>query len=209
MPSLIPMKTRNFPPKYRGGGEVPAKGFAMVYECRHIMHNGEKCHSPALRATPYCYYHTRLHRFTAKPPIGVMGNLHLPVLEDRSAILLALAQVFGALTSSNIDAKRAGLLLYGLQIASQNVDKELSMVPVQSVESVSETGAGEELGPQKRYCNPWDCAKCGQRETCQECDQEEEEDRGAPAGSGRPLLRLRQEARKALSNVHRELATQD
>jgi len=195
---------RNLPQKY--GGVGGAKGFAMVYECRHIMHNGEKCHSPALRGKPYCYYHARLHRFTAKPPIDVMGNLRLPVLEDRSAILIALAQVFDALTCSNIDAKRAGLLLYGLQIASQNVDKQLSMIPVQSVESVSETGAGEELGPEKRYCNPWDCAGCNQRETCEECDQEDE---GAPEGAGRPLLRLRQEARKALADARHALPPQN
>jgi hypothetical protein len=168
----------------------------VVYECRHIMHSGDKCHSPALRGTPYCYYHTRLHRFTAKPPIDIMGNLRLPVLEDRSAILLALSQVFDALTVSNIDAKRAGLLLYGLQIASQNVDKNLRMIPVQSVECLSETPTGEELAPPKRYCNPWDCAQCDQRETCKDSSPEAEDEESRSAG--RPLLRLRQEARKAV-----------
>jgi hypothetical protein len=178
----------------------------MVYECRHIMHNGEKCQSSALRGKPYCYCHARLHRFNANPPTDIMGNLRLPVLEDRSAILVAIAQVFDALTCSNIDAKRAGLLLYGLQIASQNVDKNLPMIPVQSVECLSETATGEELGPQKRYCNPWDCADCDQRETCKDFSPEAEDDESR--GAGRPLLRLRQEARKALANVRPALPAQ-
>jgi len=53
----------------------------MFNLCRHIMPSGAKCHAPALRGKPYCYYHTRLHRFTAAPPIEVDGNLRLPVLQ--------------------------------------------------------------------------------------------------------------------------------
>ena len=39
-------------------------------ECRHIMPSGAKCHAMALRAMPYCYFHTRLHRFAAAPSPG-------------------------------------------------------------------------------------------------------------------------------------------
>jgi hypothetical protein len=126
---------------------------AMTYECRHIKHNGTKCQSPALRGTPYCYFHTRLHRFTAKPSIGQFGDLRLPVLEDRSAIQIALAQVLDALSSSRIDARHARLYLYALQIASQNVERDRTIVPTRTVESLTQTDTREELGPAERICN--------------------------------------------------------
>ena len=85
------------------------------------MPNGANCDAPSLKDKPYCYFHTRLHRLTAQPPIGVMDDFRLPVLEDRSAIQIALAQVLDALCSSRIDTKKAGLMLYALQIASCNL----------------------------------------------------------------------------------------
>ena len=101
----------------------------MFNLCRPIMPSGAKCHAPALRGKPYCYYHTRLHRFTAAPPIEVDGNLRLGVLEDRSAIQIALAQVLDALYSGRLDPRRAGLSLYGIQIASQNVERNPLIIP--------------------------------------------------------------------------------
>ena len=74
----------------RDGGEGTGERIAMFNLCRPIMPSGAKCHAPALRGKPYCYFHTRLHKFTAAPPIEVDGNLRLGVLEDRSAIQIAL-----------------------------------------------------------------------------------------------------------------------
>ena len=33
----------------------------MYIECRHILPNGRKCHSPALRGKPFCFHHAKLH----------------------------------------------------------------------------------------------------------------------------------------------------
>ncbi len=118
----------------------------MSHECRHIMPNGAKCQSPALRDKPYCYFHTRLHRFTAGP-IGVMESLRLPVLEDRSAI----------------------------QIASQNVERKFDIIPSSTVESITLTDTGEELGPVEHICDPDDCATCADRGTCEDYEPEEDE----------------------------------
>ena len=65
----------------------------MYQECRHIMPNGVRCQSPALRGTAYCYFHTRLHRLAAEQSSGQDEPLKLSVLEDRSSIQIALAQV--------------------------------------------------------------------------------------------------------------------
>ena len=148
----------------------------MSHECRHIMPNGAKCQAPALRDKPYCYFHTRLHRFTAEPPIGVMDSFRLPVLEDRSAIQIALAQVLDALCSCRIDARKAGLLLYALQIASQNVDRNRSIIPITTVESITHTDTGEELAPEECICDQEDCATCADRETCEDYEPEEDEE---------------------------------
>ena len=51
----------------------------MYFECRHIMPNGARCHSPALRATPYCYYHTRLH-IAANKKISPQDSIEIPVM---------------------------------------------------------------------------------------------------------------------------------
>jgi hypothetical protein len=138
------------------------------------MPNGAKCQSPALRDKPYCYFHTRLHRFTAEP-LGVMESLRIPVLEDRSAIQIALAQVLDALCSGRIDARRAGLLLYAIQIASQNVERKFDIIPSSTVESITLTDSGEELGPEERICDQDDCATCADVDTCEESSLEEDE----------------------------------
>ena len=93
----------------------------MFQECRHIMPSGAKCHSPALHGMAYCYFHVQGRR-----PAKGQGRVHkqplkLPVLKDRSAIQIALGQVLSAISSSKINARSAGQLLHGLQIASDIV----------------------------------------------------------------------------------------
>jgi hypothetical protein len=117
----------------------------MVKECRHIMPNGAKCKSPALRGKPCCYFHARLHQMAARPK-SPEEPLTIPVLEDRCAIQLALSQVLSGLASAKIDPRRAALLLYGLQIASQNVDRNGRVLPLWGVTSVEISEDGNELG---------------------------------------------------------------
>lgn len=155
----------------------------MYYECRHIMPNGSKCKSPSLRGKPYCYYHTRLHRLANAPVPTADEPLRLPVLEDRGAIQVALSQVLAALGSSKLDTRRAGLFLYGIQIASQNVERDDSLLPLPSetVEVVTQTKEGDELAPEQRTCRPNErCFCCPDRNTCPSFDpedvDEEEED---------------------------------
>lgn len=149
----------------------------MYLECRHIMTNGSKCRSYALKDKPYCYFHTRLHQQRLGQSVSASEPLLLPVLEDRSAIQLALAQVLNALGSSHLDTRRASLFLYGLQIASQNVDRQADILPKYSVDSVSSNSDGEELGPEIRLCEPPDeCSSCDRRDTCEDFGCEAEED---------------------------------
>ena len=132
------------------------------------MPNGKKCRAAALRNLPYCYFHTRAHRLTGSKSKSKGQPLKFPVLEDRSAIQLALAQILDALASVQIDHKQASLLLYGLQIASQNVSRDdTSILSRDTVLTVTRTSDGQELAPESFACDhPKDCATCKKRNSC-------------------------------------------
>jgi hypothetical protein len=140
------------------------------------MPNGKRCHSPLLRGTNYCYFHTGLHRLAADKNPAAEATIKIPVLEDRSAIQIALAQVLNGLASSKLDPRRAGLFLYGLQIASQNVEREEDILPSSTVPSLTHTSEGEDLAPEKCFCPyPEECSDCEKRDTCEDFEAEDED----------------------------------
>ena len=152
------------------------KRIGMYFECRHIKSNGSRCKSPALRGKPYCYFHARLHGPINSPaPDG--QTLELPLLEDRTSIQVALTRILSELGSAKLDTRRAGLFLYGLQIASQNVEREGDILPYDAVESITLTEGGDELAPEKRVCDSNDrCFNCRERNTCENFDNEDTDD---------------------------------
>src|ERR1700734_2456705 len=101
------------------------------YQCRHIFTDGRRCASPSLRQENFCYFH-----HTTRKPIAPettqarrrttarLAEFHLPLPEDRSAIQSAIGMVLQRIASNDLDSRRAGLLLYGLQIASLNLPKQ-------------------------------------------------------------------------------------
>jgi hypothetical protein len=91
----------------------------MFIECRHILPSGLKCKSPALRNQVYCYFHQCLQRFEQDGLRDTSEPLCLPPLEDARGIQIAIAQILTALGSGRIDRHKAGLYLYGLQLALQ------------------------------------------------------------------------------------------
>jgi hypothetical protein len=95
------------------------------YQCRHIFTDGHRCASPCLRQEEFCYYHHTTRKPVADPRQrrSRRSTFHLPLPEDRSAIQSSIGQVLQRIASNDIDPRRAGLLLYGLQIASLNLPK--------------------------------------------------------------------------------------
>jgi hypothetical protein len=94
--------------------------------CQHIKMNGDRCGSPALRDQKFCYFHARcrpvkvdVSTSAAEPP----APFFLPVLEDVASIRLAITQVCEHLLHRRLDAKKAGVLLYAMQVASSNLDR--------------------------------------------------------------------------------------
>jgi hypothetical protein len=141
----------------------------MYLVCRHIMPNGNKCDSPALRGKQFCYFHTRVHSRAPQKGQTADQPLEFPVLEDRCAIQLALAQVLNRLGSGKLDPRSAGLLLYGLQIASQNVERNLDILPKYGVEAQTRTKDGDVLAPPKVRCHkPENCGNCPHLAICED-----------------------------------------
>src|SRR5438270_230680 len=95
------------------------------YQCRHIFTDGRRCASPCLRQQEFCYYHHTTRRPVANPTQRRTrrSTFNLPLPEDRSAIQASIGEVLQRIAANEIDPRRAGLLLYGLQIASLNLPK--------------------------------------------------------------------------------------
>jgi hypothetical protein len=109
--------------------------------CNHVRTNGTVCQSPALKGGLYCYFHhrdrqrmenlrqARTVKLSTKVPgrddidAEILESLALPVLEDAAAIQVAASILIKAVTSGHITERRAGLALFGLQIAALNLPR--------------------------------------------------------------------------------------
>ena len=105
-----------------------------------------------------------------KPNYINCDDLKLPLLEDSASIQVAISKITAAFLSSRIDARRTGLLLYAVQIASQNIDRDSDRENSEIVHSMTVTDEGDELAPEKEICEPSDCASCNRRDTCDDYD---------------------------------------
>jgi hypothetical protein len=102
--------------------------------CQHVKSNGIQCGSPALKDKHFCYYHQRCHPIAWNYRDGPYSNysqstLTLPVFEDAHSIQITLRHVVEFILQHRIDDKKAGLVLYALQIASSNLKRLESEAP--------------------------------------------------------------------------------
>ena len=108
--------------------------------CQHIKMNGDRCGAPALRDQKFC----RFHNCCGPVEVDVSTSATvpaapflLPVLEDAASIQLAITQVCEHLLHRRLDSKQAGILLYAMQVASQNLS------PLNGTSYLSKTQNGE------------------------------------------------------------------
>jgi hypothetical protein len=148
----------------------------MYNECRHIFTSGKKCQSPALKEQNFCYFHNSNRKRPApkdqayEPYIAPQDTTHhLTPLEDADAIQLALSDVVLALAANRIDPRRARILIYGLQVASQNYrnrrvpqvrEANLGLQDAASmVREIHEYEDGTLIGPAKQSPDPEEVAE--------------------------------------------------
>jgi hypothetical protein len=153
--------------------------------CRHIKTNGRRCKSPSLGLSAFCYFHSRLHRRHKnlvenssalveahhQPGSAASGTpqylpdyavqnpieLDLPTLEDVESIQVSISLLIAALARNRITAKRAAVLLYGLQLASTNA-RSITIEPSASsiTRALTRTKSGLDLAPRDMALAPRD-----------------------------------------------------
>jgi hypothetical protein len=116
------------------------------FQCRHIFTDGHRCGSICLRGEPFCYYHHTTRKLAPRKTFGSHASFDLPLPEDRSAIQASIGIILQRIASNDLDPKRAGLLLYGLQIASLNLPKQQQSDEKDTPEVVEEITTHPELG---------------------------------------------------------------
>jgi hypothetical protein len=82
--------------------------------CRWVKQDGTACRSPQMKKHIYCFAHRQMMEARALA-------LSLPAQEDANAIQIGIMRIQKALIEDTISTKKAGLLLYSMQLALQNV----------------------------------------------------------------------------------------
>ncbi len=117
--------------------------------CRWVRQDGTSCGSPQMRNHIYCYAHRQMMEARALA-------LRLPAAEDANSIQVGLMRIQKALIDDTISAKKAGLLLYSMQLAMTNVgqttfgkaaDDDLVTETVEEQDAIREEAVVETPGP--------------------------------------------------------------
>jgi hypothetical protein len=132
--------------------------YPNVPACHYIKVNGTRCGSPALRNRRFCYFHQRWHEQRVTIPnrdSQHQTRIELPVLQDANSIQMALTQMMRLILEQRIDHQQARLLLYALQIASQNLPRTKFVdMPKDTVVDpawLSQVGVGMDLWHESQF----------------------------------------------------------
>ena len=138
----------------------------VLLQCRHIRPDGRRCGSPSLRTRNFCYHHDLTRRPGPRQPqvntarAAKANTFTLPTpadLSERAGLQLAVGQILHKIANNEIDPRRAGLLLYGLQIASTILPKPTKAEAAIIAEVVEEVVEDPELGtlaPEAEWSEP-------------------------------------------------------
>jgi hypothetical protein len=88
----------------------------MAPRCQWVKQDGTACRSPQMKQHIYCFAHRQMAEAREL-------MLMLPVVEDANAIQVGLMRIQKAVIEDTISMKKAGLLLYSMQLAMTNVGK--------------------------------------------------------------------------------------
>lgn len=131
------------------------------YRCRHIFTDGHRCGSKSLRNETFCYYHHNACRPLMQRHENVVPNrkstFDLPAFEDRTAVQSAIHLVAARLATNQLDSRRAGLLLYAMQIALQTHPRLPIAAPVPPEDLVNDITLHPTLGhiaPESEFNEP-------------------------------------------------------
>jgi hypothetical protein len=114
----------------------------MAPRCRWVRQDGTSCRSPQMKQHIYCFAHMQMAEARTL-------MLMLPAAEDANAIQVGLMRIQKALIEDTISTKKAGLLLYSMQLALTNVG-QTTFGKAKDEEMVRETVDEEEAFSENR-----------------------------------------------------------
>jgi len=159
-----------------------------VPRCQHVKLNGTQCGSPALRRRRYCFFHDKIRSEQAKIRASApAARFALPLLEDANCVQVALMNVIQMLGSGTIDHKTAGLMLYALQTASNNLrNVDFEADDVTDVVIDRDTVAATSIDGPQWFEEDFECAEEGDEEEGDEEEADEEENEETAADDHHP-----------------------
>jgi hypothetical protein len=117
----------------------------MAPRCQWVRQDGTGCGSPQMKQHIYCFAHMQMAEAR-----DLM--LRLPPPEDPNAIQVGLMRIQKAVIEDTISMKKAGLLLYSMQLALTNVG-QTTFGQAKDEEMVRETMSEEEAFSEKAVSN--------------------------------------------------------
>jgi hypothetical protein len=117
----------------------------MAPRCQWVRQDGTSCGSPQMKQHIYCFAHIQMAEARAL-------MLRLPPPEDPNAIQVGLMRIQKAVIEDTISMKKAGLLLYSMQLALTNVG-QTTFGQAKDEEMVRETMDEEEALSEKAVSN--------------------------------------------------------
>jgi hypothetical protein len=134
-----------------GGPLSLARKDFMYNECRHVMPSGLHCQSPAMRGSSFCYFHARPQR----PARSHEVRIEMPDRLDSKATPATIHRTLQALAAGHISARRAAVLLYGIQMSSGQVPQDPDPGALERFRKLSRGNEGRiflPLGPRTPPC---------------------------------------------------------
>jgi len=94
-------------------GELSPPNEPAFQQCFHQITAGHRCHAPAMRGEYFCRHHYKRARNVIPPS----STYEMPLITDRESLRAAVLQIASRVAANSLDVRRAGILLYSLQIA--------------------------------------------------------------------------------------------
>jgi hypothetical protein len=132
----------------------------MAPRCQWVRQDGTACRSPQMKQHIYCFAHKQM---AAARELMLM----IPVVEDANAIQVGLMRIQKALIEDTISMKKAGLLLYSMQLAMTNVG-QTTFGQAKDEEMVRETVDEDEAFREKAVSNQHSAISQGQNQNQQQ-----------------------------------------
>jgi hypothetical protein len=115
----------------------------MAPRCQWVRQDGTSCRSPQMKQHIYCFAHMQMAEAREL-------MLRLPPPEDANAIQVGLMRIQKAVIEDTISMKKAGLLLYSMQLALTNVG-QTTFGQAKDEEMVRDTVDEEEALREEQY----------------------------------------------------------